>query len=56
MDKYLAAYNKQLADLVNDGTFLKLYRKYFPGVDYPSSLFQYWPSLRTQVQNEPAAN
>jgi ABC-type amino acid transport substrate-binding protein len=55
LDKFLAAYDKQLAALVDDGTFLKLYDKYFPGQAYPSSLFRYWPSLRTQVQNDPAA-
>ncbi|MFI5615468.1 substrate-binding periplasmic protein [Amycolatopsis sp. NPDC051903] len=50
LDKFLTDYDKQLAAAVDDGTFLKLYRKYFPGQEYPSSLFRYWPSLQAQVQ------
>ena len=50
LTKFLDAYNKQLAAAVNDGTYLKLYRKYFPRVDYPQSMLKYWPSLKTQLQ------
>ena len=49
---FKAAYNKQLAKAIDDGTFLKLYTKYFPGVDYPSTMFKFWPSLETQVKNQ----
>ncbi|MEV4604618.1 transporter substrate-binding domain-containing protein [Amycolatopsis sp. NPDC049253] len=55
LDKFLADYDKQLAAVVDDGTFLKLYHQYFPGQEYPSSLFQYWPSLQAQVRKDPAA-
>jgi ABC-type amino acid transport substrate-binding protein len=46
-------YNKQLAVTVDDGTFLKLYEKYFPGVAYPPSMLKYWPSLGSQLQTAP---
>ena len=46
-------YNKQLAVTVDDGTFLKLYEKYFPGVAYPPSMLSYWPSLRPKLETAP---
>ncbi|QRP50138.1 ABC transporter substrate-binding protein [Amycolatopsis sp. FDAARGOS 1241] len=55
LEKFLTDYDKQLAAVVDDGTFLKLYHKYFPGQEYPSSLFQYWPSLQAQVRKETPA-
>jgi polar amino acid transport system substrate-binding protein len=51
-------YEAQLATLVNDGTFLKLYDKYL-GVlklPFPTSLYRTWPSLQAQVEADPAAN
>lgn len=47
---FLKDYNKQLAKTVDDGTFLKLYRKYFPGIEYPTTLYKYWPSLKAQIE------
>jgi ABC-type amino acid transport substrate-binding protein len=54
LDEFLTDYNQHLASVVNDGTFLKLYHKYFPGQQYPSSVLEYWPSLRAQLETEPA--
>ena len=50
---FLDDYNQQLATTVDDGTFLKLYRKYFPGVEYPRSMLKYWPALEAQLQQAP---
>jgi ABC-type amino acid transport substrate-binding protein len=50
---FLDAYNRQLATTVDDGTFLRLYRKYFPGVEYPRSMLRYWPALEAQLQQAP---
>lgn len=51
-------YEAQLARLVDDGTFLKLYDKYL-GVlklPFPTSLYSTWPNLKAQVDADPAAN
>jgi polar amino acid transport system substrate-binding protein len=50
---FLDDYNRELAATVDDGTFLKLYQQYFPGVEYPSSMFRYWPSLQEQLAKAP---
>jgi ABC-type amino acid transport substrate-binding protein len=50
---FLDDYNQQLATTVDDGTFLKLYRKYLPGVEYPRSMLKYWPALEAQLQQAP---
>jgi ABC-type amino acid transport substrate-binding protein len=44
------AYGEQLAKTMDDGTFLKLYDRYFPGEPYPSQMFTYWPQLRDQIK------
>ncbi|WP_329453937.1 substrate-binding periplasmic protein [Streptomyces sp. NBC_01497] len=49
---FLAAYNKQLASLANDGTFLKLYQKYFPDLPYPKQMYTYWPSIQKQIEKQ----
>jgi polar amino acid transport system substrate-binding protein len=51
-------YAAQLATLINNGTFLKLYDKYL-GVlrlPFPTSLYKSWPTLQAQVEADPAAN
>jgi polar amino acid transport system substrate-binding protein len=50
---FVGEYNKQLAATVDDGTFLNLYEKYFPGVAYPPSMLRYWPSLRSKLETAP---
>lgn len=44
------AYGDQLKTTMDDGTFLRLYDKYFPGEPYPAQMFTYWPQLRDQIQ------
>jgi polar amino acid transport system substrate-binding protein len=43
------AYQRELARLVADGTFLKLYDRYFPGIAYRPEMLKYWPQLKTQL-------
>jgi ABC-type amino acid transport substrate-binding protein len=50
--KFLADYDKQLASLANDGTFLKLYQKYFPDLPYPKQMYTYWPSIQQQIEKQ----
>ncbi|HEX3786567.1 MAG TPA: ABC transporter substrate-binding protein [Pseudonocardiaceae bacterium] len=47
-----AAYNTQLANLINDGTFLKIYNKFFASLNlpFPPGLYKFWPTLQKQVQ------
>lgn len=52
LTKFLAAYDKQLAALANDGTFLKLYQKYFPDLPYPKQMYTYWPSIQQQIEKQ----
>ncbi|MEU8638132.1 transporter substrate-binding domain-containing protein [Amycolatopsis sp. NPDC048633] len=52
LTKFLDAYDKQLAALANDGTFLKLYQKYFPDLPYPTQMYQYWPSIKDQIAKQ----
>jgi ABC-type amino acid transport substrate-binding protein len=47
---FLADYNKELTVLADDGTFLKLYQKYFPDLPYPKQMYQFWPSIQKQVE------
>lgn len=49
---FLSDYNTQLSALANDGTFLKLYDKYFPNLPYPTQMYQYWPSIQQQVAKQ----
>jgi ABC-type amino acid transport substrate-binding protein len=49
---FLNAYNTQLAALANNGTFLKLYDKYFPNLPYPTQMYQYWPSIQQQIAQQ----
>jgi ABC-type amino acid transport substrate-binding protein len=49
---FLAAYNQQLTVLANDGTFLKLYDKYFPSLPYPKQMYQFWPSIQQQIAKQ----
>ncbi|GHJ39310.1 ABC transporter substrate-binding protein [Streptomyces sp. TS71-3] len=49
---FLAAYNKQLTALADDGTFLKLYEKYFPNLPFPTAMYDIWPSIKKQVEAE----
>jgi polar amino acid transport system substrate-binding protein len=49
---FLDAYDKQLTDLANDGTFLKLYQKYFPDLPYPTQMYQYWPVIKDQLAKQ----
>jgi ABC-type amino acid transport substrate-binding protein len=53
-----AAYAAQLAKLVSDGTYLKLYDKWIAplGMPFPAKLYTVWPSLRAQVTKDPQAN
>lgn len=46
--KFQKAYAKQFANLVNDGTFLKLFYKYLPTTPYPTDMYRFWPSLEQQ--------
>jgi ABC-type amino acid transport substrate-binding protein len=52
LTKFLTDYNAQLAQLANDGTFLKLYEKYFPNLPYPKQMYQFWPSIQQQLAKE----
>ncbi|QRP43343.1 ABC transporter substrate-binding protein [Amycolatopsis sp. FDAARGOS 1241] len=54
LTKFLDAYNKELTDLANDGTFLKLYQKYFPDLPYPTQMYQFWPSIKDQIEKQGA--
>jgi ABC-type amino acid transport substrate-binding protein len=56
--KLQAAYNAQLTMLVNNGTFLKLYDQWIApvGAPFPTALYSTFPSLKTQVAKDPAAN
>jgi polar amino acid transport system substrate-binding protein len=56
--KLVAAYNAQLAKLVNNGTFLKLYDKWIApvGAPFPTALYSTFPSLAAQVAKDPKAN
>jgi polar amino acid transport system substrate-binding protein len=49
---FLDAYDKQLSDLANDGTFLKLYQKYFPDLPYPTQMYQFWPTIKDQIDKQ----
>ncbi|MEV6849659.1 ABC transporter substrate-binding protein [Actinoplanes sp. NPDC051411] len=51
-------YEAQLAKLVEDGTFLKLYDQYLGvlGLPFPTSLYSTWPTLKAQVEADPKAN
>jgi ABC-type amino acid transport substrate-binding protein len=44
------AYGDQLKTTMDDGTFLRLYDKYFPGEPYPAQMFTYWPQLQNQIK------
>jgi polar amino acid transport system substrate-binding protein len=44
------AYGDQLKTTMDDGTFLHLYDKYFPGEPYPAQMFTYWPQLQNQIK------
>lgn len=55
LPKFLTAYNKQLTALANDGTFLKLYKKYFPHLPYPKQMYKYWPAIEKQVKQQKGA-
>ncbi len=52
------AYAAQLAKLVSNGTYLKLYDKWIAplGQPFPVKLYDVWPSLRAQVAKDPKAN
>ncbi len=50
LTKFTDAYNKQLEILANNGTFLKLYKKYFPSLPYPPQMYKYWPAIQKQVE------
>lgn len=52
LTKFLADYNKELAVLANNGTFLKLYQKYFPDLPYPKQMYKYWPSIQQQIEKK----
>jgi polar amino acid transport system substrate-binding protein len=52
LTKFIDAYDKQLTGLANDGTFLKLYQKYFPDLPYPTQMYQYWPSIKQQIEKQ----
>jgi polar amino acid transport system substrate-binding protein len=52
LTKFLAAYNQQLTDLADNGTFLKLYQKYFPNLPYPTQMYQFWPSIQKQIEDQ----
>jgi polar amino acid transport system substrate-binding protein len=52
LTKFLADYDKELAVLANDGTFLKLYQKYFPDLPYPKQMYKYWPSIQQQIEKK----
>jgi polar amino acid transport system substrate-binding protein len=52
LTKFLEDYNKELAALVNDGTLLKLYQKYFPDLPYPTQMYQFWPAIKDQVAEQ----
>ncbi|MGW4487178.1 substrate-binding periplasmic protein [Amycolatopsis sp. NPDC004368] len=52
LTKFLDAYNKELTALANDGTFLKLYQKYFPNLPYPTQMYQFWPSIQQQIEKQ----
>jgi ABC-type amino acid transport substrate-binding protein len=56
--KLQAAYNAQLTELVNNGTFLKLYDQWIApvGAPFPTALYSTFPSLKAQVAKDPAAN
>jgi polar amino acid transport system substrate-binding protein len=44
---FLKALDKEIADMVKDGTYAKLYRKYFSTRPQPE-LIAAWPALATQ--------
>jgi ABC-type amino acid transport substrate-binding protein len=46
---FQAAYGKQLAAAVTDGTFLKLYDQDVPGIPYPTDMTRFWPALTAQL-------
>ncbi|GHH71277.1 hypothetical protein GCM10018793_06190 [Streptomyces sulfonofaciens] len=50
LTKFLADYNKELTVLADNGTFLKLYQKYFPDLPYPTQMYKFWPSIQKQVE------
>jgi ABC-type amino acid transport substrate-binding protein len=52
LTKFLADYDQQLAALANDGTFLKLYQKYFPDLPYPTQMYQFWPAIEDQIEKQ----
>ncbi|MEV0068928.1 ABC transporter substrate-binding protein [Amycolatopsis sp. NPDC050768] len=52
LTKFLDAYNTELSALANDGTFLKLYQKYFPNLPYPTQMYQFWPSIQQQIEKQ----
>jgi polar amino acid transport system ATP-binding protein len=53
-----AAYNAQLAKLISNGTYLKLYDKWFGplGLPFPAELYSVWPALKAQVAKDPKAS
>jgi polar amino acid transport system substrate-binding protein len=53
-----SAYAAQLAKLVSNGTYLKLYDKWIAplGMPFPAKLYAAWPALRAQVAKDPKAN
>jgi ABC-type amino acid transport substrate-binding protein len=52
LTKFLDDYNKELGALADDGTFLKLYQKYFPELPYPTQMYQFWPSIKEQIDRQ----
>jgi ABC-type amino acid transport substrate-binding protein len=52
LTKFLDDYNKELGALADDGTFLKLYQKYFPELPYPTQMYQFWPSIKEQIARQ----
>ena len=49
---FLKDYDKELGVLVDNGTFLKLYRKYFPGLPFQKQMYRFWPSIEKQVEKQ----
>jgi ABC-type amino acid transport substrate-binding protein len=52
LTKFTDAYNDELGKLADNGTFLKLYQKYFPNLPYPTQMYPFWPSIQQQIQKQ----
>lgn len=52
LTKFLDDYNEELGALADDGTFLKLYQKYFPELPYPTQMYQFWPAIKDQIAKQ----